>query len=79
MQRGIPDAPAFRSIETQKRKLAAMAKLPDNRRPFDPAKAMRERNAAAAAAKGDTPLTIEQRTPRRHGLRPATKPLLRDE
>lgn len=55
-----------------------MAKLPDNRRPYDPAKAMRERNAAAAAAKGGTPLTVEQRTPRRHGVRP-DKPLLREQ
>ncbi len=55
-----------------------MAKLPDNRRPYDPAKAMRERNAAAAAAQGATPLTAEQRTPRRHGVRP-DKPLLREQ
>jgi hypothetical protein len=65
---GIPDHPAFRSNEESPETLQ-MAKLPDNRRPFDPAKAARDRNAAAEAAKS-TPLTLEQRTVRKHGLRP---------
>ena len=57
-----------------------MAKLPDNRRPFDPAKAMRERNAARAAAEAPEP-TAPRKTPHRHGLRPlasAPKPGARD-
>lgn len=45
-----------------------MAKLPDNRRPFDPAKAARDRNAAAE--KGPAPLTLAQRSVRKAGLRP---------
>jgi len=45
-----------------------MAKLPDNRRPYDPAKAARDRNAAAE--KPAAPLTLQQRTVRKHGLRP---------
>jgi hypothetical protein len=46
---------------------SSMAKLPDNRRPFDPAKAARDR------AKQDTeiaPLTPQQRSVRKPGLRP---------
>ena len=46
-----------------------MAKLPENRRPYDPAKAARDR-AAALAEKPATPLTLQQRTVRKHGLRP---------
>ncbi len=44
-----------------------MAKLPDNRRPYDPAKAARDR------AKQETviaPLTPQQRSVRKPGLRP---------
>ncbi|HVR68449.1 MAG TPA: hypothetical protein VMT98_17505 [Verrucomicrobiae bacterium] len=48
-----------------------MAKLPDNRRPFDPAKAMRERNqqreAERVAALAAEPV---KKKVHRHGLRP---------
>jgi hypothetical protein len=52
-----------------------MAKLPDNRKPFDPAKAMRERNeqreAERVAAHASQPVA---RKVHRHGLRPVRIP-----
>jgi hypothetical protein len=55
-----------------------MAKMPDNRRPFDPAKAARDR------AKQETtiaPLTPQQRSVRKPGLRPLapSKPVSDEE
>lgn len=44
-----------------------MAKLPDNRRPFDPAKAARDRAKAEIVI---PPLTPQQRSVRKPGLRP---------
>jgi hypothetical protein len=50
-----------------------MAKPPDNRRPFDPAKAMRERNQQREAERAAaTPAVI--RKVHRHGLRPLPIP-----
>lgn len=53
-------------------------KLPADRRPFDPARAARERNEAAAAAAANKP-TTPNRTTRRIGLRPATPKPSADE
>lgn len=44
-----------------------MAKVSDKRSPFDPAKAMRERNRLEAPP---PPLTVAQRSVRKPGLRP---------
>jgi hypothetical protein len=50
-----------------------MKKSPDHRRPFDPAKAMRERNAQAPAE--PVTLTLKQRMAmKRPLLRPETPP-----
>lgn len=46
-----------------------MAKVPDKRAPFDPAKAARER-AAVASERTPPPLTREQRLGKRPLLRP---------
>jgi hypothetical protein len=46
-----------------------MSKAPDKRTPFDPAKAARER-AAAASERAPTTLTREQRMGKRPLLRP---------
>ena len=50
-------------------------KKPDMRTPFDPAKAMRERNAQEAAAR--PVMTVQQHLAKRTYLRPEKK-LLRD-
>jgi len=52
-----------------------MARKPDSRTPFDPAKAMRERNAMEAPP--PAPMTLQQRLAKRTYLRPEKK-LLRD-
>ena len=44
-----------------------MAKLPDNRRPYDPAKAARDRAKQGSVI---APLTPQQRSVRKPGLRP---------
>lgn len=54
-----------------------MARLPDKRQPFDPARAARERNLASAERPAPE-LTAQQRLGKRPLLRPE-KPLLRDE
>jgi hypothetical protein len=54
-----------------------MARIPDKRQPFDPARAARERNAAASE-RPVTALTPAQRLGKRPLLRPE-KPLLREE
>lgn len=54
-----------------------MARIPDKRQPFDPAKAARER--AAASSERTVTLTPAQRMGKRPLLRPDKKPLLRDE
>lgn len=54
-----------------------MARLPDKRQPFDPARAARER-AAAAAERPTAALTPAQRAGKRPLLRP-DKPSDRDE
>jgi hypothetical protein len=46
-----------------------MAKLPEHRRPYDPAKAMRDR-AAAESERPVVPLTPDQRRGKRPLLRP---------
>lgn len=51
-----------------------MTKRPEVRMPFDPAKAMRERNNAEKLAE---PMTVQQRMAKRPYLRPEKK-LLRD-
>lgn len=54
-----------------------MAKLPNNRNtPFDPARAMRERNQQREAERAAAQPPA-RRTPHRHGLRPL--PVPRDE
>jgi hypothetical protein len=52
-----------------------MTKLPENRRPFDPAKAMRDRNNAERLVE---PVTVQQRLAKRPHLRPEKRPLLRE-
>lgn len=52
-----------------------MSKLPENRRPFDPAKAMRDRNNAERVVE---PVSVQQRLAKRSYLRPVKRPLLRD-
>lgn len=54
-----------------------MSKAPEKRTPFDPAKAARER-AAAAAERAPAPLTREQRLGKRPLLR-AEKPAKPDD
>lgn len=49
---------------------------PELRMPFDPAKAMRDRNNAERAVE---PMTVQQRMTKRPFLRPEKKPLLRDK
>ena len=49
---------------------------PELRTPFDPAKAMRDRNNAEKPVE---PMTVQQRMARRPYLRPEKKPLLRDQ
>jgi hypothetical protein len=53
----------------------AMTKIPEVRRPFDPAKAMRDRNNAERAVALVTP---QQRLAKRSYLRPEKRPLLRE-
>lgn len=53
-----------------------MTKRPDDRLPFDPAKAMRDRNNAEKLTE---PMTVQQRLAKRPYLRPEKKPLLRDQ
>jgi hypothetical protein len=48
---------------------------PEIRTPYDPAKAMRDRNNAEKAIE---PLTVQQRMAKRPYLRPEKKPLLRE-
>jgi hypothetical protein len=56
-----------------------MAKKPDSRTPYDPAKAARDRNAMAEAP-APPAMTLQQRlAARRPYLRPEKKPLLRAE
>lgn len=54
---------------------------PDNRRPFDPAKAARDRAAALEAQTVTAePMTIQQRMTRsKPGLRPVTSPKRADD
>ena len=54
-----------------------MAKLPDSRRPYDPAKAARDR--ANAVQEAPVQLTYEQRKSMRRPLLLPEKKLLRDE
>ena len=49
---------------------------PELRMPYDPAKAMRDRNNAERAVE---PVTVEQRLAKRTWLRPAKRPLLREQ
>lgn len=51
-----------------------MTKLPDNRRPFDPAKAMRDRNNAERIVEQ---ATVQQRLAKHSYLQPEKCPLLR--
>jgi hypothetical protein len=51
-----------------------MAKLPDDRRPFDPAKAMRERNRMLEAERLAALTPAPVRKVHRHGLRPVRIP-----
>lgn len=53
-----------------------MTKLPESRRPYDPAKAMRDRNNAERIVE---PVTMQQRLSKRSYLRPEKRPLLRDK
>jgi hypothetical protein len=53
-----------------------MAKRPEVRMPFDPAKAMRDRNNAEKLAE---PMTVEQRFAKRPYLRPEKRALLREQ
>jgi len=54
-----------------------MAKRPESRTPYDPAKAARERNTVEAPA--PPAMTLQQRmAARKPYLRPEKKPLLRD-
>jgi hypothetical protein len=55
-----------------------MAKRPDSRTPYDPAKAARDRNALEAPA--PPAMTLQERlAARRPYLRPEKKPLLREQ
>ena len=49
---------------------------PELRTPYDPAKAMRDRNNAEKTVE---PMTVQQRMAPRNYLRPAKKPLLREQ
>ncbi len=51
-----------------------MSKRPPMYTPFDPAKAMRDRNNAEKTVE---PMTVQQRLAKRPYLRPEKKPLLR--
>jgi hypothetical protein len=55
-----------------------MAKLPDDRRPFDPAKAMRDRNQQREAERVASLTPTPVRKVHRHGLRPVRIPGDRD-
>ena len=49
---------------------------PDLRMPYDPAKAMRDRNNAEKAVE---PVTVAQRMAKRTWIRPEKRPLLREQ
>ena len=55
------------------RKARSMARIPDKRQPFDPAKAARDR-AAAAAERPAVTLTLAQHRAKRPLLRPEKPP-----
>jgi hypothetical protein len=56
--------------------MSTTRRSPEIRTPYDPAKAMRDRNNAEKTVE---PMTVQQRMTKRPYLRPEKKPLLREQ
>jgi hypothetical protein len=71
---GIPESASV-SLPAEAQPMSTR-RTPELRTPFDPAKAMRDRNNAERSVE---PVTVAQRMAKRTWIRPEKRPLLRDK